>query len=72
VPENRFVELDTFLLGGEKAETRLYNVAHIVMVYPTETNPEACFMWTTDCEDDAIALDHSYAGVKTRLMPALY
>lgn len=67
----RFVELDTVLAGG-KIETRLYNVAHIVMVYPEPENYDRCYMWTTDCEDVGIDLDHTYAGVKTRLMPALY
>lgn len=69
--EIRFVELDTVLSGG-KVETRLYNVAHIVMVYPDPKDDERCRMWTMDCEDFWIDLEHSYVGVRSRLMPALY
>lgn len=66
-----FVELDTILADG-KFETRLYNAAHIVMVYPDPTDEERCRIWTIDCEDMWVDLDHSYEGVKARLMPALY
>lgn len=66
-----FVELDTVLSDG-KIQTRLYNAAHIVLVWPNIIDEERCCMWTLDCEDMGIDLDHSYEGVKARLMPALY
>lgn len=66
-----FVELDT-ITGDGKIETRLYNTTHIVLVYPNRLDDERCCMWTLDCEDLGIELDHSYEGVKARLMPALY
>lgn len=69
--EIRFVELDT-ITGDGKIETRLYNVAHVVFIYPNRLHEDRCCMWTLDCEDAGIDLDHPYVGVMKRLQPSLY